>query len=164
MNRVFLLLIFIHWYSFRLVKSSSSSFFDFDENIFQSPYYVNENFSIGAIFNLPSSYKCIDFQCLINLKLTLRNANQLLMNLWCNSPSILITTNMDELSCVLNGFDATVGNYYLSATAQVHTAGSLIPIFSAIFPNNPNANQEWIKKKIIVLNSPTDEQQLVSFN
>ena len=57
MNRVFLLLIFIHWYPFLLVKSSSS-FFYFDKYIFQEPYYINENISIGATFNLPSSYKC----------------------------------------------------------------------------------------------------------
>jgi hypothetical protein len=99
---------------------------------------------------------------LTNLKLTLRNANQLLMNLWCDSPAIL--RHIDELSCVLNGIDPTVRNYRLSATAQVHTAGSLVPIFSAIFPNDPDANQEWTRKEIIVLNSPTDEQQSVSCN
>jgi len=167
MNRAFVLLILIHWYRFILVKSSSS-FFDFDKYTFQAPYYINENFSIGATFNLPSSYKCFYSQCITDLKLTLKNDHKLLMNLWCDSPAVLITTKKyeknDELSCVLNGINATVGSYRLSAVVQVHTAGSFIPIFSAIFPNNPNANQEWLSKEIVILNSPTNEQQSVSFN
>jgi hypothetical protein len=149
-----------------LVKSSTS-FFDFDENVFQAPYFVNENFSIGANFNLPSSYKCVDSQCLINLKLALRSDNHLLMNLWCDLSATLITTkykNMKELSCVWNGISANAANYHISATAQVHTAGSLIPVFSAIFPNDPGANQEWVRKEIFVLDSSTDEQRLVSCN
>jgi hypothetical protein len=166
MNRAFVLLILIHWYPFLLVKSSSS-FFNFDKYIFQTPYYINENFSIGATFNLPSSYKCFYSQCITNLKLTLKNDNKLLMKIWCEQPAILITKKyekIDELSCVLNGIDATVGSYRLSAIVQVHTAGSFIPIFSAIFPNNPNANQKWLSKEIVILNSPTEEQQSVSFN
>jgi hypothetical protein len=84
------------------------------------------------------------------------------MDLWCDSPAILITKKyekMDELSCTLNGINATVGSYRLSAIVQVHTAGSFIPIFSAIFPNDSNANQEWLSKEIVVFNSPIDEQQ-----
>ena len=167
MNRVFYLLILIHWYPFLLVRSSSS-FFIFDKYLFQKTHYINENFSIGATFNLPSSYKCSDSQCLTNLKLTLQNDNKLLIDLWCDSPAVLISKKdekMKELSCVLNGIDATVGSYRLSAVVQVHTAGSFIPVFSAIFPNNPDDNQEWSTKEIIILNSSIDdEQQSVSFN
>jgi hypothetical protein len=148
-----------------LVKSSLS-FFSFDKDISQVPYYVNENFSIGGTFNLSSSYKCSYSPCLANLKLTLRNNKKLLMNLWCDSPAVLLTRkyeNMDELSCALNGIDATVGSYRLSGIVQVHTAGSFLSIFSAIFPNDSEANQEWSSKKIVVLDSPIDTQQSVSF-
>jgi hypothetical protein len=44
----------------------------------------------------------------------------------------------------------------------VHTAGSFITVFSAIFPNDPDANQEWSSGEIVVLNSPIDKQQSVS--
>jgi len=149
-----------------LVKSSSL-FFDFDKYISQAPYYINENISIGATFNLSSLYECSYSQCLINLKLIIKNDNELLMDVWCDSPAVLITKKhekIDESSCVLNEINATVRSYRLSAVVQVHTAGSFVPIFSAIFPNDPDANQKWSSKKIVVLNSSIDEQQSVSFN
>jgi hypothetical protein len=163
MNRVFLLLIFIHWYPFL----SSSSFFYFDKHIFQETHYINENISFGATFNLPSSYRCSDSQCLTNLKLTLKNDNKLFMNVWCDSPAVLLSRKyekLEQLSCVLNGIDASAGSYRLSAIVQVHTAGSFMSVFSAIFPNDPDANQEWSSGEIVVLDSPIDKQQPVSFN
>lgn len=165
MNRNFLLLIFIYWYPFLLIKSSLS-FFDFNKHLFQTSYFINENFSIGANFTLPSSYKCSYSQCLINLKLTLKNDNKLSINLWCDSPAVLITKQFeknDQLSCVINGINGTVGSYRLSAIVQVHTAGSFIPIFSTIFLNDPESNQEWLTKEIFILNSTVDKQQLVGF-
>ena len=125
----------------------------------QPSYYINKNISIGASFTLPSSYECADFECVTNLKLIFRNENQLSMSLWCDSPAIMVAQkdeNRDQLSCELNEVDAANDSYPLSAIVQVHTVGTFVAIFSAIFPNNPNENGESIEKEIVVENSPLD--------
>jgi len=164
MTKVFLLLIFIHWCPFLLARSS---YFNFDKQVFQELHYINESFPIGITFNLSSSYKCYGIECLTNLKLILRNNNKLLIDLWCESPAGLLSRKyekIEELSCALDGINATAGIHRLSAIVKVHTAGSFILIFSVIFPNNPDANQEWLSEEIFVLNSSNNEQQSVSFN
>jgi len=141
-----------------------SSYFNFDKQVFQELHYINESFPIGITFNLSSSYKCFGIECLTNLKLILRNNNKLLIDLWCESPAGLLSRKYDkteELSCALNGINATAGIHRLSAIVKVHTAGSFILIFSVIFPNNPDANQEWSSEKILILNSTSDEQQTI---
>ena len=153
-KQYFLFILLFYWYSFAIVKSST--FFVFDKQLFETTYYIDEKFTIGANFVLPSSFECHSNPCLVDLKLTFIDNERLLKNLWCHPPAIF---KLEKLSCILNSIDAKQGTYRLAATVQASISGNFTPVLSAEFPDDSKSNEIWISRKIAVINPLNDQQQ-----
>lgn len=163
-KQYFLFILLFYWHSFTIVRTSL--FFVFDKQLFKRTYNVNENFTIGAHFVLPSSFECNSIPCLVNLKLTFIDDEQILENLWCYYSSAIFKLERHEtfenVSCVWNNIDPKRGDYRISAIVQASTEGSFTPVLSAEFLGDSKWDETWISQKIVVLNASNQQYQAVS--